>query len=304
MTYAFGICSLLDIAGHPRLYSCHHRSMAGDFSEYGDRDVARSGEILRTVVGSGVHGIAIAGTDDHDEMGVFIEPAHHVLGLRAPMDHYVFRTQPEGARSQPGDTDLVMYSLRRYLRLATKGNPTALLPLFAPPESVLASTPIGEELRTLGPAVLSQQAVHRFLGYLSSQRDRLLGHGRRSNVPNRPELVAKYGYDTKYASHALRLALQGLEIVRDGRLTLPMPAADRERVLRVKRGEVSTLDTVITEIDDVQYEVEVQLADGRTPLPAEPDLATVTEWSVSAHRRHWGWSAPEATSSSRAASPW
>lgn len=43
-------------------------------TEYGNRDVARGGEILRTVVGCGVHGIAIAGTDDHDEMGVYIEP--------------------------------------------------------------------------------------------------------------------------------------------------------------------------------------------------------------------------------------
>lgn len=45
-------------------------------TEYGYRAVALDGEILRTVVGSGVHGIAIPGTDDHDEMGVFIEPAH------------------------------------------------------------------------------------------------------------------------------------------------------------------------------------------------------------------------------------
>ncbi|HUY44275.1 MAG TPA: nucleotidyltransferase domain-containing protein [Streptosporangiaceae bacterium] len=57
--------------------------------------------------------------------------ARHVLGVAWPFDHYVFRTQPEGARSGPGDTDLVMYSLRKYLRLAVKGNPTALLPLYA-----------------------------------------------------------------------------------------------------------------------------------------------------------------------------
>jgi hypothetical protein len=80
-----------------------------------------------------VHGIAIAGTDDHDEMGVFVEPPERVLGLVGPVPHYVFRTQPEGARSGPGDVDLVLYSLRKYLRLATKGNPTALLPLYAPP---------------------------------------------------------------------------------------------------------------------------------------------------------------------------
>jgi uncharacterized protein len=43
-------------------------------TEHGERDLALAGEILRTVVGSGVHGIAIPGTDDHDEMGVYIEP--------------------------------------------------------------------------------------------------------------------------------------------------------------------------------------------------------------------------------------
>ncbi|MEJ3748657.1 nucleotidyltransferase domain-containing protein [Actinomycetes bacterium KLBMP 9797] len=258
-------------------------------TEYGDRDAARAGEILRTVVGSGVHGIAIAGTDDHDEMGVYIEPPATVLGLREPADHYVYRTQPEGARSGPGDTDLVMYSLRKYLRLAAKGNPTALLPLYAPADATLTLHPLGQELRGLATAILSQRAVRRFLGYLDAQRDRLTGVGRQGRVPNRPELVAQYGYDVKYASHALRLAYQGLEIVRDGRLTLPMPEWERERVLRVKRGDVADLGEVLREIAGMRSEVESRLLEGRTPLPADPDLDRVSAWSVAAHRRHWAW---------------
>ncbi len=150
---------------------------AATHTEHGDRDLALAGEIRRTVVGSGVHGIAIEGTDDHDEMGVFIEPPVYVVGLRQPAEHYVFPTQPEGARSGPGDTDLVMYSLRKYLRLATKGNPTALLPLYAPQDSVLALHPLGEELRALAPLALSQQAVHRFLSYMDAQRERPLDRG-------------------------------------------------------------------------------------------------------------------------------
>jgi predicted nucleotidyltransferase len=262
---------------------------AAPHTEYGDRDLALAGEILRTVVGSGVHGIAIEGTDDHDEMGVFIEPPAYVVGLCKPAEHYVFRTQPEGARSGPGDTDLVMYSLRKYLCLATKGNPTALLPLYAQQDAVLTLHPLGQELRALAPAVLSQQAVHRFLGYMEAQRERLLGRGRRSSVPNRPELVARYGYDVKYASHALRLAYQGLEIVRDGRLTLPMPERERERVLRVKRGDVPEIADVLREISSVQTEIEELLVNGRTPLPVEPDLEVISEWSADAHRRNWGW---------------
>lgn len=120
-------------------------------AEHGDATIARDGEILRTEVGSGLHGIAIAGTDDHDEMGVFIEPPECAIGLAGPMDHYVWRTQPEGHRSGPGDTDLVMYSLRKFLKLAIAGNPTILLPLFAPDESVYNVTDLGAELRELLP---------------------------------------------------------------------------------------------------------------------------------------------------------
>ena len=93
----------------------------------------------------------------------------------------------------------------------------------------------------------------------------------------------------KYASHALRLAYQGLEIVRDARLTLPMPAAERERVLRVKRGDVAARDEVVAEIDAVRADVERRLTTGATPLPPDPALDTISDWSVGAHRRMWSW---------------
>jgi hypothetical protein len=84
--------------------------------------------------------------------------------------------------------------------------------------------------------------------------------------------VARYGYDVKYASHALRLAYQGLEITREGRLTLPMPEPERERVLWVKRGDVPTMDEVLDGIDNVQARIQGVLIDGRGPLPARTGL--------------------------------
>ncbi len=137
--------------------------------------------------------------------------------------------------------------------------------------------------------MLSRHAAYRFLGYLNAQRDRLQGLGRRSHLPNRPELVARYGYDVKYASHALRLAYQGLEVVRDGRLTLPMPAAEREHVLGVKRGDVPAVGDVLRDIAALEAEIRDRLDSGRTPLAEDADLPAVSAWSVSAHRRHWGW---------------
>jgi uncharacterized protein len=63
--------------------------------------VAVGNEILRTQVGSGLHGVTIAGTDDRDEMGVCIEPPDCVIGLNQFVQ-YIFRTQPEGRRSGAG----------------------------------------------------------------------------------------------------------------------------------------------------------------------------------------------------------
>jgi hypothetical protein len=267
------------------------------YTEYGDREAALSGEILRTVVGSGLHGIAIAGTDDHDEMGVYVEPPEQALGFADRRDSYVHRTQPEGARSGPGDTDLVIYGLRKYLRLAAQGNPTALLPLYAPTEAVLVLTALGEELRALAPALLSQRAVRRFLGYLTGQRVRIGGkvgadgRGARRGGGPRQELVERYGYDTKFASHALRLAFQGREVAVRATLTLPMPNEERDRVLRVKRGDVRDVAEVLAEIAEVEAEIAAVLGSGRTPLPPDADHAVVTAWAVEAYRRHWGWSA-------------
>jgi len=78
-------------------------------------------------------------------------------------------------------------------------------------------------------------------------------------------------------------------VARDARLTLPMPDVERERVLAVKRGDVTRLDDVLDEIAGVQAQVEDLLATGKTPLPDAPDLAAISGWAVSAHRRHWGW---------------
>jgi hypothetical protein len=51
--------------------------------------------ILRGLVGSTIHGLANAGTDDRDEMAVCIEPPDYVIGLRT-FEHYVTRGSGSG----------------------------------------------------------------------------------------------------------------------------------------------------------------------------------------------------------------
>lgn len=172
------------------------------------------------LVGSGVHGTAVDAQDDRDEMGICIEPPEYVCGLEA-FDQYIFRTQPEGHRSGPGDVDLTIYSLRKWMRLAVQANPTVLLPLFVSDGDVIVRTAFGDELRSLAPSILSRRAGERFKGYLQSQRERLL-FVRGGKHTNCPELIEIYGFDTKYAMHVVRLGVQGVELLATGSISLPI----------------------------------------------------------------------------------
>lgn len=260
-------------------------------TEYGNRSTAHKGLILRTVAGSGALGIAVEGTDDRDEIGIYVEPLTTVLDWHTPEKAYVYRTQPEGSRSGPGDLDYVAYPLRRYVELAMTGNPSVLVPLFASRADVVHTTTWGNLLRENGRRFLSVAAGERFLGYMHSQRERMMGRGNQRRVPNRPELVEKYGWDVKYGAHALRLAYQAQEVIGSGTLTLPMSEHQRAVVVSVKVGAISR-DDVHEKIQYIEEECRDRLDSGDHALPPRPDRAWIREVVADAHVAAWGLAYP------------
>jgi hypothetical protein len=245
--------------------------------------VAQEHTILRSLVGSRVHGLAVESQDDRDLMGVCIEPPAYVIGLRR-FEQQTWRTQPEGARSGPGDTDSVTYSLRKYLRLALNGNPTVLLPLFAPPDALEVCDSFGDTLRVFAPQIVSRAAGERFLGYLRAQRDRMLGLRGGHSLPNRPELVAAHGYDTKYAMHMLRLAFQGIELLETGRITLPMPPGSRQVCMSVRLGQVSE-DAALGLLTELERNLEWLCQ--TSELRPEPNRKQADRFLVGIHQSYW-----------------
>ncbi|WP_159945427.1 MULTISPECIES: DNA polymerase beta superfamily protein [unclassified Nocardiopsis] len=244
--------------------------------------IAREATVLRCRVGSEVHGVTVDQQQDRDEMGICVEPPEYVIGLRA-FEQYVYRSQPDHTRSGPGDLDLTVYSLRKWMRLALDGNPTVLLPLFVPESQVVTITPVGRDLRANAHRLLSRRAGLRFLGYLRAQRDRMEGL-RGGKHTNRPELVDVHGFDTKFAYHMVRLGVQGVELLETGHLTLPMPEPDRTWLRELRRGEHSR-----TEALERAGDLEQRLAGlcATSDLPGEPDTAWADEWLVRTYQRVW-----------------
>ncbi len=243
------------------------------------RAAAFDNRILHGLVGSTVHGLELAGQDDRDEMGVFVEPPESAVGLHS-FEHWVERSQPEGVRSGPGDLDLTLYSLRKFVRLALAGNPSILLLLFVPEADLQLSTPAGVELRDLSPCFIAARVQEAYRGYMAAQKERLLGERGQMRV-KRPELVEAHGYDTKYAMHTLRLGLQGVELLETGRLNLPMRDPDRSTVMAVRRGDVDFPEAL-----RLIEEAEARLR-ACTPPRDEPDRARIEQWLVATHLAHW-----------------
>jgi len=218
-----------------------------------DRTMAMDATLLLCVVGSTVHGLAVQdGVEDLDVMGICCEPPERVIGWR-PFHQWVGRTN--------------------------------LLPLFVRPDHVLMDTPLGVELRASADAFASRQAGERFLGYATAQRERLEGKRGQLRV-HRPDLVALYGFDTKFAGHLLRLAHQGIEYLTTGRLTLPIPDPLGAHLRDVRTGRVP-LAKVLAEAEDA----EARLTDLLTssPLPERPDVSRVEAFVMRAYRARWSW---------------
>ncbi len=251
--------------------------------------VAQRYTILRCVVGSTIHGLNAGDqTEDRDEMGICVETPEQSLGLTG-FEQAIYRSAAErtgnvNERSMAGDLDLVIYGLRKYVRLTLSGNPTLLTLLFAPEQFTLLRTGLGKELQEMASCFVSRSAGKAFHGYLVAQRMRLTGERGQKDV-NRPELVAKYGWDVKYGMHMLRLGYQGVELLTTGRLVLPMEDPVRSYLRDVRFGKVS-MQEALTKAG----ELEVQLGDlvhDESGLPMQPDRGRVERWLVDSTLRYW-----------------
>lgn len=240
-----------------------------------DLFVARTGRpndrvVLIAEVGSSAYGLNLEETSDWDVTLVWL-PNFVDLCSGIPEFRQI-RTQPDGVRSGPGDYDINVYSLPKFTHLVCKGNPSILSALYASPSSYrIDAEELIAYLQTVGR---TKAALSAFLGYAHQQAESIIARGGRGRI-SRPELIARHGYDTKFAAHAMRLTLQGIHYARTGDIPAPMPEPDRQTVLDVRRGLVS-VETVQKQIG--QLTADLRYARDTSTWPDHADAVDV--WST------------------------
>lgn len=171
---------------------------------------------LEGICGSFAYGMA--GTaSDMDVVGVCIPPVDwvfpHTVGAIpgfGPTPPKFENFQQHQIFFQEQEYDVAIYSIVRFFQLVAENNPNMLDVLFLPDRCITHIDNIGKLIRQNRKLFLTKHSFHKFIGYAYAQLKKVRA---KSPKESRLELIEKYGYDTKFASHLVRLALQAKQIL-------------------------------------------------------------------------------------------
>ena len=124
-----------------------------------------------------------------------------------------------------------------------------------------------------------EKGSHFIIGDLNFQKHlmvkKVLGvlNERLGKITNRHELVLKYGYDTKFASHLIRLLSEGGTLLETGKLEFPLYNADL--MLEIKKGKYE-----LPKLLELADEFEKKMADmkEKSSLPDGPDMRVINDF--------------------------
>lgn len=222
------------------------------------KETAEDNLILKIVSGSRAYGTEVEESDT-DYRGVIIPPRNYFLGLDT-FEQY-----------ESKDPDVVYYSIKKFLQLALKANPNILELVFAEDHEILDQ--FGKQLVDMRGQFLSQKCATTYTGYAIAQLKRLHNStAPASRTEARMALVEKYGYDTKFGMHMVRLCRTGIEVLREGKLLVRRP--DAADLLEIRHGKY-TLEEMLEYGE--QLLVEMKEAEAHSVLPKKPDYNYVNQ---------------------------
>jgi predicted nucleotidyltransferase len=240
--------------------------------------------IEEQVIISGIMGSRSVGTNttesDYDSMSVVLGSEDIYLG----MDWWGQQGTKENKSEQGEHTS---YELTKFLRLCQGFNPNVIPLLWLRDEDYTVKTEFGKQLIENRDMFNSKVAYHAFAGYAHNQMKKMgdptCGTGRMGEA--RKALREKYGYDTKYAYHAVRLLRMCLEFFRTNgkELNVWRKDIDAHNLLRIRNGEYP-YETIMSMLD-------IHMADlkrvGETSLlPDNPDKKRIRDFCKQTLRNH------------------
>lgn len=248
--------------------------------------------ILMVRCGSHLYGTSTPTSDD-DFTGIFIPDKDYVIGKKyvlnslgkssgQKLEQVEFNTNPSnsGRPNQKGDFDCTLFALDKWTTMAANNNPNRLELFFVPENCVVHITPLGKKFLAAYKSFVSLQSYGSFRGYSHEQMSRLkLKSG---NNTGRKELQEQFGYDVKLAHHNIRLYLECIQLLKEGRITFPL--SESKMLLDIKRGLWSKED-FFAKSDQLSTLCETVYANSK--LQVEPDMESINKLQIELYEEFW-----------------
>ena len=221
--------------------------------------------VYEVLSGSHAYGLATEFADE-DVRGVFMPTSRQLLGFG----------YKESLVRKP---DIQYHSLKKFIQLCLKANPSLLAWLWVKDEFVTKTSHVGNALRENRRRFLSRLVFKTFGGYATSQlrkMERSYGsdkgyalHGERDASQDNYSRFA--GYDTKNAMHLIRLLRCGVKLLKTEEYQV-WCEHDKDELLGIRFGKWH-INGVIDKAKWLFKEMDNALED--SPLPEKPDR----EWA-------------------------
>ena len=244
-----------------------------------------SNTVYLTIMGSTAYGVADTSEGkepDFDIYGVCIPPKEilfpHLTGevwgfgkYKEGMPKNYFRQwqQPhimdaDAMGGKGREYDFQIYSIVQFVQLCSECNPNIIDSLFTHETDVLHITQIGQLLLDNRHKFLHQGMYYKFKGYAYQQVKKMATKDAQPGS-KRAVLIEKYGFDTKFAYHVVRLLDECEQLLRDGDMDLKK---NNEQLKAIRRGEW-TLEQINEYFQ--QKVADLESVRAKSPLPPKVD---------------------------------
>ena len=179
-----------------------------------------------------------------------------------------------------GDVDVTIYNITRYFQLVMGNSPNMIDSLFSPDTSVVFADGVGRMVRDHRHLFLSDRIFHSYRGMAHHHMGRLKG---RSRQGKRKNLVDRFGYDTKDASHTIRCLLEARDFLFNGDCDI---SSHSEIISEIRNGEWK-LEYLESEFDKLLLDIENRYSHGESVLPYSPDKESIRSLLLNSIEAHY-----------------
>lgn len=235
-------------------------------------------ECFRVFCGSTLYGLETP-TSDIDYGHVLIEPKKHLFG-HSPSKHKLHQHISE-------EQDDNRHWLRDFAHLCVKGNPNAIEWLWAPDDKiVVASDQFRKHILGNASAFLALPSLAKSHFGFAKQQIKKMYEATGKVGQKRRNYVVQYGYDIKFAHHAIRLMYQLLHLVNEGQVVYPVAGEERDLLMRIKLGHTSESE-VVTIYEKLRVECDAAVKMNKAGIPECADTERVNGALISFYEEHY-----------------